>query len=248
MKRLFIRLKGVLDVKKRILIIVGVLVLIASVISLVHTVNQINTKGRYLDFTAYYPCKDTTTDNDNCWQFKVDKSEECNDCCDDPAITCTYKDKVIDKWLTEPRVTKNDFKQEDLENVIDFTVRKDGYSFVYFRVPLLDSHDDVKDETWNYAYFIVFKIGDYRFDFHSFDKATEEMAEFHNIYKNADECIKAIKSFEPIAEKMIDEATARYNSLLAVIIVSALAMTASVAVLVIVFIRQKKSQKVIAEN
>lgn len=55
-------------------------------------------------------------------------------------------------------------------------------------------------------------------------------------------------SFEPIAEKMIDEATARYNSLFAVIIVSALAMTASVAVLVSAFIRQKKSQKVIAGN
>ena len=48
-------------------------------------------------------------------------------------------------------------------------------------------------------------------------------------------------SFQPIAEKMIDEATARYNSLFAVIIASALAMTASVAVLVIAFIRQKKS-------
>lgn len=251
--------------KKHLIVLIAVAFFFASIASLIYTVNEINTNGHYLDLTAFYPCNDITKNENNVWTLHFDGSDEYTSSDYYPMLNYNYKDDSIDRLLNNHRITKSDFTQETI-NELHFTVKKDGYSFWYVRATLMKYEYCIeasqmgslpeyaycieasqKDSLPEYAYCIDFKIGDYRFGFYGFDACTGEMAEFRNTYKNADECIKAIKKFEPIAKKAIAEAESRYNTMLLIIAVSAVCLIASAAVLVLCFIKRKNAH-IKAEN
>jgi len=208
-------------------------------------------KKGYLDFDKFFNCKSGTIISDNECIFYFKEEAQATSSVR-PYIIVSYREKPYetpvypivneDGSITRPAMAIidlhfTDFDEEDVAKIAGngkISIKKDGYSFNY----------RIEDGTITR---LEYSNDHYSISFCHLDKTTDDMAEFHSIYKNADESIKVLKRFEDLINGTVTKPEPEKDNITVIIIASAIALVLVAGVAVTFVVKNKKKRATVTE-